>query len=96
MHLGKVFEAEFVSAIGAVPQTRFLHERPPLPRPAAAGTPPWRRVYGTAERTLAPARNSGDLIEGIARPAKTKRDRRVYAAVPALILVKSSEFANRP
>ena len=35
----EVLKAEFVSAVGAVPQTRFLHESLHS-TPAAAGTPP--------------------------------------------------------
>ena len=41
---GEIFETEFVGAVGAVPQTRFLHGRPPLKRPAAAGHSPGCRI----------------------------------------------------
>ena len=44
VHRGQRVETEFVGAVSAVPQTRFLHGRPPTTRPAAAGTPPSCRV----------------------------------------------------
>ena len=44
VHRGQLFETEFIGAVSAVPQTRFLHGRPPTTRPAAAGTPPRCRV----------------------------------------------------
>ena len=46
MHRAQPLEAEFIGAVGAVPQTRFLHESPSTTHPAGTGATP---LYGCAD-----------------------------------------------
>ncbi len=50
----QVLESEFVGAVGAVPQSRFLHDQPPPRRPAAAGTLPICRVLAAPRLAARP------------------------------------------
>ena len=44
MHRAQPLEAEFIGAVGAVPQTRFLHESPSTTHPAGTGATPLLRL----------------------------------------------------
>ena len=91
---GEILEAEFVGAVGAVPQTRFLHERPPHDVRPPPELLPDRRVFGrgSADHSARPA-NARPIV-GIGRPAKTLCGRNVYARDAHFGSVKSGEFAR--
>jgi hypothetical protein len=60
---GQIFEAEFISAVCAVPQTSYLHEKTSRYTPDSGrhrNSRP-RRCYGLASPIIAPAREAGDL-----------------------------------
>ena len=57
MHRAQPLEAEFIGAVGAVPQTRFLHESPSTTHPAGTGATP----LSTAVPMIAPVPRSCDL-----------------------------------
>src|SRR5437588_7680243 len=70
---GEVPEAERLSAAGAVPQTRFLHERPPLDA-GAAGPPSMPRLWrGWLDYSACPMRARAIVL--IKRAAKSIRER---------------------
>ena len=57
MHRAQPLEAEFIGTVGAVPQTRFLHESPSTTHPAGTGATP----LSTAVPMIAPVPRSCDL-----------------------------------
>src|SRR6185369_12976744 len=57
MYLAQALEAEFIGAVGAIPQARFLHESPSTTHPAGTGATP----LSTAVLMIAPVPRSCDL-----------------------------------
>src|SRR5207244_8405089 len=70
-HRGEVVEAEFVSAIGAVARTGFLHEHLPLPSGRRRNSLPAPVSYGTAAPDYSGYPQSARPIVGIMAPART-------------------------
>src|SRR3954447_10158651 len=70
VHLTQILEAEFVGAVSAVPQTRFLHGRPPNTPSGRRRTPPKlpRLTHGSLNYSARP--QGARPIVRIARPAK--------------------------
>ena len=95
VHRGQILEAELVSAAGAVPQTRFLHEKSSTPRPAAAGAPalrPYLIQYGFAQYDARPPRPATYSWEQ--PPCQDAPGRNLDTAVTVLIHIKSDEFED--
>src|SRR5262249_8918499 len=70
---GQIRETKLVGAIGAVSQTRFLHEGPPNTRPADTGPLPGRRIFrhGRSDGEYSVLRQWAHPIVGIRAPAKS-------------------------